>query len=179
MQQDKPTINLTVPTGWDKLDDLVAHARHRPGHTHPCRRAHCRGLHPHPGHRRDERRTHRHRARDAGHHRPAHRQTQRHRSGGQCAAVLRRGQQRRQQGRVLRQPLQPVQRGGDHGDRSTGHQRRHRPEGRRDDRRACHRPECRQDRHHSPESRHAEGAGQRCLGGRLRHLRHDHLQGRG
>ena len=21
MQQDKPTINLTVPTGWDKLDD--------------------------------------------------------------------------------------------------------------------------------------------------------------
>jgi hypothetical protein len=21
MQQEKPTINLTVPTGWDKLDD--------------------------------------------------------------------------------------------------------------------------------------------------------------
>lgn len=22
MQQDKPTINLTVPTGWNQLDDL-------------------------------------------------------------------------------------------------------------------------------------------------------------
>ena len=25
MQQDKPTINLTVPTGWDKLDDHQLH----------------------------------------------------------------------------------------------------------------------------------------------------------
>lgn len=44
MQQDKyiPTINLTVPTGWDKLDDLVAHARHRPCCKHTCRLTHSR-----------------------------------------------------------------------------------------------------------------------------------------
>ena len=47
---------VTDGTQHGRRGDLVAHARHRPSHTHPCRRAHSRGLHPHPGHRRDERR---------------------------------------------------------------------------------------------------------------------------
>ena len=42
MQKEKPRINLTVPTGWDKLDDLVAHARHRPCCKHTCRLTHSR-----------------------------------------------------------------------------------------------------------------------------------------
>ena len=51
-QQRHPVTDGTKPA---RRSNLVAHARHRPGHTHPCRRAHRRGLHPHPGHRWDER----------------------------------------------------------------------------------------------------------------------------
>ena len=45
---------VTDGTQHGRRGDFVAHARHRPGHTHPCRRALRRGLHQGPGHRRDE-----------------------------------------------------------------------------------------------------------------------------